>query len=115
MMLKEILLTAMWGLLIAIPLALAVYGLIRLLLRRFGRTAQVVCVLALVVLGVGILYGFLRFSGLILFPNDHTISSHWFDASWRDDGFRYWYSCGTFAAAILAALRTKKKNPTMKE
>ena len=114
-MLKDVFLSALLGLPVAIPLAMVVYGLLRLLLKRFHRTTQVSCVLTLMVLGAGILYGLLRFSGVIIFPHDQAISNNWFGASWRDDGFRKIYGCGTFAAAILAVLRTVKKKPKTKE
>lgn len=55
---------------------------------------------------IGILYGSLRFAGVIAFPSDNTMSWNWFDASWRDDGYRFIYPCGCvligFASAILS-------------
>ena len=114
-MLKDVFLTVLLGLPVSIPLAMAVYGILRLLLKRFPGITQVGCTLVLVMLAAGMLYGILRFSGIILFPDDNTLSAHWFSASWRDDGFRSFYGCGTFAAAILVALHAEKKNPKIKE
>ena len=114
-MIKETIMTALLGLPITIPLGVAAYGLLRLLLERFRRIVQTGCVLTLVLLGAGILYGVLRFSGMIVFPNDNSCSVNWLNDSWRDDGFRYMYGCGTFVVAILAALHAEKKHPMTKE
>ena len=114
-MLKDVVLIALLRLPIAIPLGMAAYALLRMLLRRFHRITQVGCTLALAVLGVGILYGILRFSGVILFPEDNSWSVNWLDDSWRDDGFQYMYGCGISTVAILAALHAEKKKPVMKE
>ena len=112
---KETFLIALLGLPVAIPLGMVTYGLLRLLLKRGGRIVQVACALTLVVLATGMVYGFLRFSGMILFPDDNSWSVNWLNDSWRDDGFRYVYGCGTFVTAILVALHAEKKNPMMKE
>ena len=108
-MLKDVFLTSLIGLPIALPLGMATFGVIRCCLKRYERTVRFVCVLVLLALVVGMAYGFLRFSGMILFPNDNTISFNWFSASWRDDGFRYLYGCSTFAVGIAAALHYSKE------
>ena len=53
---------------------------------------------------IGILYGSLRFGGVITFPSDHTMSWNWFDASWRDDGFEFIHPCGCALIGIASAI-----------
>lgn len=52
----------------------------------------------------GLLYGSLRFGGVITFPSDNTMSWNWFDASWRDDGFDFIYLCGSALIGIVSAI-----------
>ena len=115
-MLKEIFVTSLMGLPIALPLGMLTFAAARRCLKKGWRK---LCVLVLGILAVGIGYGALRFGGVIVFPGDNGYSANWFDASYRDDGFRYIYGCGTFAAGIAAAFRSKKKaaekKPMMKE
>ena len=69
--------------------------------------------LCLAMLTAGIIYGVLRFSGTVMFAADNYISYNWFDTSWRDDGFKYIYGCGTvfmgFVTAFLLETRNVKK------
>ena len=76
----------------------------RWILKRGGRPARIVLTLLLPVLGAGIAYGILRLSGLILFPDDNTYSSNFFDASWRDDGIALMLVYGGPFTGIAAAL-----------
>ena len=58
---------------------------------------------------IGLLYGVLRFSGVIMFPTDNTISWNWFDASWRDDGFEFIHPCGCALIGMALAVLTERK------
>lgn len=109
MMFRDVCVTALLGLPVVIPLAVVAYGFLRILLKRFCRITQAGCMLVLTVLAAGMFYGFLRFNGILLFPDDNSWSVNWLGDSWRDDGFRYMYGCSTFAVAILAALRAEKR------
>ena len=68
--------------------------------------AKLAMLLSSFALIIGVLYGSLRFGGVIIYPSDNTISWNWFDASWRDDGFGHIYPCGCvligMASAVLA-------------
>ena len=71
-----------------------------------GKTTYV---LALAALGIGTAYGLLRWTGIVVFPSDHTWSADFFDASWRDDGVQFLVLCGGPFAGISAALLGKRK------
>ena len=66
--------------------------------------------LCLTILIAGIIYGALRFSGTILFTDDNTVSYNWFGASWRDDGFKYIYTCGIAFIGIVTAFLFEKRS-----
>ena len=103
-MLKLLVLTALIGAPIALPVGMAVFAASRWCLKRGWRA---VCLLALAALAVGMAYGMLRFGGVIMLPGDNGYSVNWFDVSHRDDGFKYLYGCATFAVGIAAAFRSK--------
>ena len=107
-MIKELLVTALIGLAVSLPLGLATFCFSRWGMER-SRVLQIVCSALLFLLAAGMVYGVLRFNGAIRFPNDNTVSFNWFDASWRDVGFKCVYGCGTFAAGLAAALHSVKK------
>ena len=107
-MIKEFLATALIGLVVSLPLGLATFCFSRWIMER-SRVLQIACTALLFLLAVGMVYGVLRFSGTIRFPNDNTVSFNWFGTSWRDDGFKYVYGCSTFAAGLAAALHSVKK------
>ena len=52
----------------------------------------------------GLLYGVLRYGGVITFATDNTMSWNWFDASWRDDGFPFIYYCSFALIGIVLAI-----------
>ena len=70
----------------------------------FGRPFKLAFLLLSLALTAGMLYGILRFCGIILFANDNSGSWNWFDSSYRDDGFRYLERCGSVFAGIVAAV-----------
>ena len=57
----------------------------------------------------GLVYGSLRFGGVITFADDPTYSfsysniNSWFDAFYQDAGFRFAYPCGTALIGFIAA------------
>lgn len=57
----------------------------------------------------GILYGSLRFSGVITFPTDNFVSWNWFDASYRDEGFDLIYPCCSMLIGIVSAILVERK------
>ena len=83
-------------------------------LQQKNRIVQVVVrmgfLLCFAILTTGMVYGVLRFSGTIMFTTDNGISYNWFDASWRDDGFKYIYGCGTVLAGFVTAILFEAKN-----
>ena len=75
-----------------------------------NRRLNILVYLALVILGVGTVYGLLRLTGIIVYPGDHTWSVDFFDASWRDDGVRFLVLFGgTFAGTAAALLPRRNK------
>ena len=113
-MVKLVICTALVYLPIALPCGMLCFCVARWSLRRRRGDAHAwlkICVFAvLAILAAGMCYGALRFGGILRFAEDHEISYHWFGASWRDDGFRYLYGCGTGLAGLAAgAAFTKGK------
>ena len=74
---------------------------VRWCLERGWRAAGL---LALAVLGAGVLYGALRFTGVLQFAGDTAGSFHFFDTSCRDAGVLHLYLCGAFFAGTAAAM-----------
>ena len=107
-MLKLFVCTALIYLPIALLCGMLCFAAARWGLRRKNRTVRSVVkagsLLCLAVLASGVMYGILRFSGIILFASDHAVSHHWFGASWRDEGFRCIYLCSIAFIGIAAAL-----------
>ena len=97
-------------LLIHLPLLLILggisFGIARWSLQRydFGKPLKLAFLLLLFALTAGILYGILRYCGMITFANDNFGSWNWFDSSYRDDGFKYIESCGSAFTGIVAAI-----------
>ena len=77
--------------------------------RLLKRRLHILVYLALAALGIGTAYGLLRWTGIVVFPSDHTWSADFFDASWRDDGVQFLVLCGAPFAGISAALLGKRK------
>lgn len=77
--------------------------------QTFCNFIRIALLISLLVFAVGMLYGVLRFSGLIVFPEDNFNSYNWFDSSYRDNGFKYIYSCGSMIVGIVAAFILSKK------
>ena len=112
-MLELCMIKVLLGLPIAIPCGLACFAAAQWSFRRKGTTARRavragLCV-CLAVLTAGIVYGILRFSGAVIFPGDNCLSLNWFNASWRDEGFRYLYCCAVALCGIGAAWRLEKR------
>lgn len=97
-------------LLIHLPLLLILagisFGIARWSLQRydFGRPLKLAFLLLLLALTAGMLYGILRYCGIIIFVDDNFGSWNWFDSSYRDDGFRYIERCGSVFAGIVTAV-----------
>jgi len=106
-MFKLLIGAALFNLPLSIPLCLISFSVTRWGLRKANSKLQTltrfVLLLCMSILTIGIVYGVLRFTGLILYVDDNTVSYNWFDASWRDDGFEYFYWCGMALLGILAA------------
>ena len=102
-------------LLIRLPLLLIAggisFGITRWSLQRydFGKPLKLVFLLLLFALTAGMLYGILRYCGMITFANDNFGSWNWFDSSYRDDGFRHIARCGSVFAGIAAAVMLHRK------
>ena len=73
------------------------------------RTIVLLCGLLSV---VGIIYGILRFSGVIIFSSDNYISYNWFDSSYRDDGYQYISNFSSVLAGIVIAYLLERKKGT---
>lgn len=116
-MFKLFICTALIYLPIAIPCGMLCFFVVRRSLQQENRIVRIVVragfLLCLAMLTAGIIYGVLRFSGTVMFAADNYISYNWFDTSWRDDGFKYIYGCGTvfmgFVTAFLLETRNVKK------
>lgn len=110
-MLKLFVCTALIYLPIALLCGMLCFAASRWGLRRKNRAVRSVVkagsLLCLAVLASGVMYGILRFSGIILFASDHAVSHHWFGASWRDEGFRCIYLCSIAFIGIVAAHRAE--------
>ena len=97
-------------LLIRLPLLLIAggisFGITRWSLQRydFGKPLKLAFLLLLFALTAGMLYGILRYCGMITFANDNFGSWNWFDSSYRDDGFRYMERCCSVFTGIAAAV-----------
>lgn len=106
-MLKLLMGAALFNLPMSIPLCLICFSVTRWGLQKSNSKLKTltrfVLLLCMSVLTIGIVYGVLRFSGVILYSDDNTISYNWFDASWRDNGFDYFYWCGVALLGILMA------------
>ncbi|MCQ4864800.1 hypothetical protein [Pseudoflavonifractor phocaeensis] len=76
------------------------YAVSRWCLKR-GR--RFICILALALLGAGMVYGVLRLTGIILFAGDNYMSYHFFGAGFRDDGFPYIFFGGVLFLGTAAA------------
>ncbi|MCI8869273.1 MAG: hypothetical protein HFF39_01825 [Lawsonibacter sp.] len=77
-----------------------------LLARRCAswRLGKVLCLFALAALGAGAVYGLLRASGVILYPDDRTWSAFFHDSSNREEGFGLAAPCLLALAAVLPAV-----------
>lgn len=82
------------------------FGIARWILEwcGFSKPFKLAFLLLLLALTAGMLYGILRYCGIILFANDNYGSWNWFDSSYRDDGFRYMERCGSVFTGIAAAV-----------
>ncbi|MDY3281597.1 hypothetical protein [Dysosmobacter sp.] len=105
-MMKLLILTVWIHLPLLLILAGISFGIAQWILERygFGKPFKVAFLLLSLVLTAGMLYGILRYCGIILFPNDNSGSWNWFDSSYRDDGFRHIARCGSVFAGIAAAV-----------
>jgi hypothetical protein len=87
------------------------YFIVHWCLRRqtFCNIIRIALLLSLLLLVVGLIYGVLRFNGLIIFPEDNYNSYNWFDSSYRDNGFKYIYCCGSVIVGIVVAYILSKR------
>ena len=79
-----------------------------LLKNRRHSAAKLTMLLGFAAAAAGLVYGSLRFGGVITFADDPTYLfsysniSFWFDAFYQDDGFRFAYPCGTALIGFIA-------------
>lgn len=97
----------------ALPIGLLCFGVFRWIYEQergtFQRIARILLVLCLIVLSVNILYGFLRYSGVLLKPGDNGWSLNDLDGSWRDDGFDHFYWSGVMLLGALVGICKGKR------
>ena len=109
-MLKLFLVTAF---IVYLPFSL-IFGMVSFIffkwLLKYRRHAMIKLAMLLISVALisGILYGSLRFAGVIIFPSDNTISWTWFDTSWRDDGFGHIYPCGCVLIGLASAILVER-------
>lgn len=112
-MLEQCMVKVLLGLPIAIPCGLACFAAAQWSFRLKSPAAQRVVRgglwVCLAALAAGIVYGLLRFSGAVIFPEDNCFSCNWFNTSWRDEGFRYLYCCAVVLCGIGVAWRREKR------
>ena len=75
---------------------------------RIRQIVRVCLLIGLALLAAGMIYGLLRYCGVLVFPDDDFSSVHFFDSSGGDEGFQYLYMCGTVFLGILATLRQER-------
>ena len=75
---------------------------------RIRQIVRVCLLIGLALLAAGMIYGLLRYCGVLVFPDDDPSSIHLFNSSGGDEGFQYLYMCGTVFLGILAALRQER-------
>jgi hypothetical protein len=114
--------TALLYLPLAVPCGMLCFIVTRWSLRRKNRIMRRILntgiLFSFMISAAGIVYGILRFSGILIFAKDNTVSYNWFDASYRDEGFKYIYSCGVlFLSLVIAGLsqRSSQSNKSMFE
>ena len=61
---------------------------------RIRQIVRVCLLIGLALLAAGMIYGLLRYCGVLVFPDDDFSSVHFFDSSGGDEGFQYLYVCG---------------------
>ena len=111
-MLKDLIVTVLLLLPLTLPCGLFFFVVARWSLQREGLIVQkmvragILC--CSIMLIVGIVYGVLRFSGILVFATDTAVSYHWFFASYRDEGFKYMYGCGIPLWIIVAAVLSQR-------
>lgn len=98
---------------IALPIGMLGYGLaegaFRMKAGPLQKLMRALLILFLIGLSVGVVYGVLRFSGVIMKTGDNGMSVNDLDASWRDDGFDHFYWCGMpLLGALIGMLRGGK-------
>lgn len=111
-MLKLILFTAFMRLPYALLIGLSCFAIAQRTLRCEGNVLHVIVratiFLCILLSAAGIIYGVLRFSGVLLYASDNSSSCNWFDESFQDEGFQYIYLCATVLVGIGTALLRRK-------
>ena len=111
-MLKLFLVMALMFLPLSVPCGILCFAAARWGLQRksprLRRVVRVCLLIGLALLAAGMIYGLLRYCGVLVFPDDDFSSVHFFASSGGDEGFQYLYMCGTVFLGILAALRQER-------
>ena len=107
-MLKLFLVMALMFLPLSVPCGILCFAAARWVLQRksplLWQVVRVCLLIGLALLVAGMVYGLLRYCGVLVFPDDDPSSIHLFNSSGGDEGFQYLYMCGTVFLGILAAL-----------
>lgn len=82
-------------------------GLLKFRHPAIAAITKLVILLASFAATIGLVYGLLRFNGVITFPTDNFVSWNWFDASYRDEGFALMYFCCSALIGISSAILVK--------
>ena len=108
-MLKLFLVMALMFLPLSVPCGILCFAAARLGLQRksprLRRVVRVCLLIGLALLAAGMVYGQLRYCGVLVFPDDDPSSIHLFNSSGGDEEFQYLYMWGTAFLGIQATLR----------
>lgn len=74
------------------------------------KAGRIFCGIVLLELSAGLIYGLLRATGLILYPDDKARSYYFFDTSFRTVGIKLAVPCVLELAAVLSAGRSSIQN-----
>ena len=74
------------------------------------KAGRIFCGIVLLGFSAGLIYGLLRATGVILYPDDKARSYYFFDTSFRTEGIKLATPCALELAVILAAARSGIRN-----
>ncbi|MCI8423236.1 MAG: hypothetical protein HFF50_06875 [Lawsonibacter sp.] len=70
------------------------------------KAGRIFCGIVLLGLSAGLIYGLLRATGVILYPDDKSRSYYFFDSSFRTEGVQLAVPCALEMAVMLVAGRS---------